>query len=223
MKKTVLFSLFAAFIILAGINTGFAYQTGTLIINEQDMLEWGGEPVGPMSGTFNGVSGSFVCDDFSDYIYPKTSYTMTKTNMNDLSTVKFKNQTDYVQKYKEAAWLLSRMYDTPNTDKTGAIQFAIWQIFEPRTDINYGLNATRQTAVTNWINLAAGTDYTNFDFSGFYIYTPVSGDRCHSSDTQELLSWKPGTDTPEVPVPSTMLLLVPGLVGLVALRRTNKK
>jgi hypothetical protein len=108
-------------------------------------------------------------------------------------------------KYEEAAWLLGQI--STNKGQIGEIQFAIWRIFTPGTTI--GLSSRNVPIENYWMDQASNINVTKFDFSSVRIYTPTD------STNQEFMSGA----AVHAPIPPSLLLLAPGLIGLVGVRR----
>ncbi|MBA4419157.1 MAG: hypothetical protein C0392_14810 [Syntrophus sp. (in: bacteria)] len=195
-----------------GFSSAFAGYTSDLTLQGVNTMvgTYGGYYVGPIQGNITGSAQTgFICND---YITPTSVpnnfqvYVGTLSPV-DLSHAKFATNPSYTPeqlfKYQEAAWLLGQMkpfvaaHDTTNV---GLIQFAIWSIFNPSTpDKGQG----------SWLTAASQINPNNLDFSSVRIYSATN------TANQEFMS---GSASP-VPLPPSVLLLAPGLLGLVVLRK----
>jgi hypothetical protein len=211
--KGMLFALCLALSIAAAMP---ASADTTLSISDINSLvygttQYGGEYVGPIGASLNNttITGGITCLTINTSTTVPTSYPV---NVSTLSPLNLTNalQPSAVLQYQEAAWLIGQM--PSNTGEIGAISFAIWSLFSPGTYLNssYGLNSTQQADVASWLAQASAINPANYDFSSVQIYTAIPG-----SSNQEFMS---GAAAP-VPLPSALLLLGPGLVGLVGLKR----
>jgi hypothetical protein len=182
-------------------------DTVTLQLTGVNPAQQGGYHVGPATGTVNGTPITMVCDDFAHRVSVGQTWTATVNLFSDLSGARFASLPDALAKYQQAAWLFDQF--TLNPAATGDIQFAIWSLFTPTTPTSAG--------VMNWLNLAAGQNLANYDFSGFRVYTPVD---CSKNSPQEFIAKVPVAPVPE---PTTLLLLGSGLAALASvLKKRNR-
>ncbi len=185
-------------------------DTVTMQLMGGNGAEQNGYSVGPATGTVNGTPITMVCDDFVHHVSVGQTWTATISTFADLSAARFASLPNAVAKYQQAAWLFDQFAVNPNA--TGDIQFAIWSLFTPSTPA--------QAGALSWIDLAKNQNLSNFDFSGFRLYTPVD---CRPSSPQEFIAKLPSAAVPE---PATLALLGSGLAGLAALlkkRNPNKE
>lgn len=135
----------------------------------------GGVYVGPYTATVNGVSTSVVCDDFLDDSFVGESW---QANVNSFSTLSFAKwassfPSTYVTLYEQAAWLTLQMLDPKNASQIGALQYAVWAIFDPAALNNLsGANLANAQA---WLASAAAQTLTINQFSNFVVYTAIPG------------------------------------------------
>ena len=205
MKK--LLCLFA--LVIASFSASLPAQadTVTLQLTGVNTAAQGGYAVGPATGTVNGTTITMVCDDFAHHVALNQTWTATMSMFNDLSHARFANLPNALTKYQQAAWLFDQFGLNPTA--TGDIQFAIWSLFTPTTPASSG--------ATNWLDLAAGQNLSNYDFSGFRVYTPVD---CGKTSPQEFIAKIPVTPVPE---PTTLVLLGSGLAGLASLLKKRNR
>lgn len=201
--------LLAAIILLAGLAASKPVLADTVSIT---LLGAGnakayGYYVGPMTANVGGSAIQVVCDDFSHNVSVGQSWTATVNMFNNLSGTRFGSDLGAEFKYQEAAWLVDQFATHPSA--TGDIQFAIWSLFTPSVPTNASISA--------WLNLAASQNFTNYDFSGFRIFTPTSSG-CNSP--QEFIAKIPGAQVPE---PTTLSLLGGGLAAISVLLKRNRK
>ncbi|MGH9415022.1 MAG: PEP-CTERM sorting domain-containing protein [Terriglobales bacterium] len=171
---------------------------------------------------------SVVCDDYYNNTYVKnpgeswlaTVNTFTDAQGTGLTGGLFLNAppTGYatynnistLQAYREAAWL-DQQFTNPtipgvNSNDWAAINFALWDLFDANAQTLNASSPLDMTSSVFWLNQAGSADLTNFDFSNFVIYTPLSGWPSNDGTPQEFIS--------EVPEPATLLLLLGGLACL---------
>lgn len=195
--------------------------------------------IGPYQATVNGVANTqVICDDFADETYVPEDWNASVSSVADLgSNVKWgqSNQT----LYDEAAYLATQLLNPANAADDAAIQYAIWQLFDPTGTASdpgvipwldaYGLSSfdssTSPTGVQYWLNqagLASNYDSSSWANVAVYTYDPSAnpngpvcsnqaGGTCPSAPPQEFLVV---TETPE---PSTIFLSLLGLGGMLFL------
>jgi hypothetical protein len=197
MKKTFLTLVIISFIWLLGTNAGLA--DNILSLNTLPSTTYGGYYVGGLGGNVR-IGGTlqdvakFYCNDFASTTYVPSSFAVAVSSLSDLSQTKFGSTSGAVSKYQQAGWLISQMESNPS--QTGAIQYALWNVFN---------SSTPDTADSiNWLSAAQSINPANFDFSSVRIYSPTN------TSNQEFMS---GGAT-AVPEPSVIFLLVLGLAGL---------
>jgi hypothetical protein len=209
--------LLAAAIAVALCFTGSSAALADTILNV-GVPDWsnsyGGEYVGFIPGTVTGGNAisssitSIVCDDIATNTYVPASFSVNVTTLagpsTDLSGTKFGSQPNAYFKYEEAGWLIAQMPGQSLTTQ-GQLQFAIWQLFNP--------GATPNQGQSTWLAQAAQVDYSQWNFSTMQIFTPTN------TVNQEFIGGSPSP----VPLPGTVLLLAPGLLGMVGLRRRFRK
>jgi hypothetical protein len=205
-------ALFVAGLILA---PSAVAQTVNMQLIGAGPANLGGVYVGPYTALVNGVSTQVICDDFVHDTYFNETWKAVQSNFSNLSGAK-------LQLYEQGAWLVLQMSQPANAGSLGAIQYALWELFDPAaTDPFSYLAGNDLDAAKSWLGLArdqgtAANPFTANDlaqFANFVVYTPVSGSAscggvdCPKAPPQEFLSLK----TPE---PAALLVLLLDLMAL---------
>lgn len=210
MKKLLIigFCLSVSFI------TAGAARAATLGIDGLNSLVYGttqyaGEYVGPLGASLQGatITGGITCLDINTSTNVPNAFEVYVGSLApvDLSHAKFASNPYTAAQlfhYQEAAALLGQM--PTHTDQIGAIQFAIWRIFDPTHAP--GANPALEDY---WMNWAANIKVTDYNFSSVGIYTPTN------TRNQEFMSGA----TTLAPIPGAWLLLGSGLLALVGFRK----
>jgi len=168
--------------------------------------------IGPYVATIDGVANTpVICDDFAHESYLWSPWTANLSTAPSFTDVRFAPAN-----YEDVAYLANLLFNVGGNDaEADALQFAIWYINDPNDVTNFlGASNPFLTGtgsvddVMYWVD-QAGADATPADLANILIYTPSGG-----GDPQEFI-----VQTPE---PSTILLLVMGLAGLLLLKRRQK-
>lgn len=210
MAKARRILLFVAVAALLSFSSALAADTLTLRVTSLPSERAGGNYVGFMEGTVNGVASDvgFLCIDYFSSIRTGRNYTVNVSTFDDLANVKLRDDdgNPLVNRYKRAAWLMYQMVAHP--EATAAIQYAIWNI------MTFG-DADDYSGQRYWMNLsneAKENGFWGFDFSHVRIYSPTN--TC-STCQQELMTF--------APIPPAVWLLGSGLLGLIGIRRRRQK
>lgn len=200
MKRfLILPSLLAAIFLLAP-----AAHADSLTLTGVGNQSFAGTSAGPYSATLNGNSITMVCVSFDRTVTVGQTWQVTVNSLNaaGVALALYGAQENALLNYQRAAWLYDQMTINPN--EAGAIQGAIWNVFNGGTPDTNGSN--------HWLTLAMSQDLSNYDFSRFRILTPTD---FSASGAQENLT--------TIPEPATMLLLGTGIAGFAAARRRRNK
>lgn len=166
----------------------------------------------PYTATINGVPGiSVMCDDWEHGGLPGQTWEANYTDLGtgNLSLLRFNQLPNAATLYDEAGWILLQTQVTPSTQWTD-INIAVWYTFDNTTPLT--------TGAQNWLDLAqqeANVGFPGVNFHSVGIYTPVSQYDTDPEGPQELLTIAPSP----VPEPSSLVLMVGGLAGLLARKK----
>ncbi|HVB88385.1 MAG TPA: PEP-CTERM sorting domain-containing protein [Candidatus Dormibacteraeota bacterium] len=184
--------------------------------------------IGPYTASIDGTSTQVICDDFSHDSFLNESWNASVTNLATVATGAPSFNAGTGADYSEAAWLTLQLPGVPNNSQATAIQYAIWDLFDPSGVSSYlaGFSggtsflgdSTDVNGVQYWLNEAAGSSLSGSQLADFLIYTPTScvSGQCltGSSLPQEFIVY-----TPE---PSTVLMLLMGLAALLWFKRRDR-
>lgn len=183
--------------------------------------------IGPYTATINGVSTPIICDDFADDSFINESWNASVTSLASITTSSGVKWASQAGSYDEAAWLTLQLIGAPNKSEAAAIQYAIWDLFDPSQVSSYlagfsgGTNflndSTDVNGVQYWLNQAAGSSLSASQLADFLVYTPtscISGQCTNGNLPQEFIVY-----TPE---PSAVLMLLLGLAALLWFKRREQ-
>jgi hypothetical protein len=219
-------------------------DTATMNLTSAGSNVYGGVYIGPYtatitpSGSSTGTSTPVICDDFGDESYVPETWTANVSNESavgsNAGTLRFGSTSGYVALYNEASWLaVNLMQNVGNNAEEDAIQAAIWNILDPTgvASNTYGFtlpggstctttNSVDQAACWQLAAVTAEGVTTTGMFSNVTIYsyaanTSCIGASCPADPPQEFMV----VNTPE---PSTLLMLVLGIGGLLMLWRRQR-
>lgn len=150
--------------------------------------------VGPYTALINGVATPVICDDFADDTYIQEKWQAVEGDFSNLSGAKFGTNSLL---YEQGAWLILQMLNPTNAGNIGAIQYALWELFDPSgAPFSYleshGINPQADPAdpatAQYWLSaaLARGTGanaFTPDEFSNFVVYSvdPNSNTPLHAA------------------------------------------
>jgi hypothetical protein len=186
----------------------------TVTLESVDGVTDGASYVSPFQLLIDGQTYIAMCYDHSDSAYLDETWQAVLYTFDNLSSAYFSDQSDYLTKYKKAAWLYNQLEQTTNPADMIGIQHAVWSLF---------VASAPSSGAAAWLaaaSAAAQNGFDGLDFSSFLVVdSPTGTDR-----VQGFLVANTGTaSTPE---PITFLLLGAGLLlfgGLARRVRYNEK
>jgi hypothetical protein len=168
--------------------------------------------VSPYNGTMNGQNVMLFCVDIKNEVNFGETWTANVTNLGTaLGTINGFSNTRYggvpsspvfstaPVDYQEAAWLTTQFASHPGDYVS--LQYALWDLMNP------GSEPTTYGDVAWWLN-QAGLNYSSINPNNFEIVTNT-GNLALTGQVQEFL-----VQTPE---PSTMALLLCGLLAMIGI------
>jgi hypothetical protein len=206
---------------------GFLWFVGSALADTLELtgvgpLQYGGIYTGPYTLSVNGVSTPLICDDFNDTAsvgdtWPATAYTGTQiVNHPPLGLFGGIGATGY----EEVFWLSEQMLkqvQLGHSNAVSAISYAIWSITDPSVAavITGGRPGDSSSNWVTWASKNYGSVIPNLN--DFTVYVPgiITSGPDTGSRSQEFIA--------VVPLPPSLLLLAPGLLGIVGLRKRVKK
>lgn len=168
---------------------------------------YGGQFVGPVTLTIdNTVYNNMAwCFDDTRHVMFGETWTANLLSFSNLSQAYFSNQSGYLTKYKEAAWL-DTQFATQPVGQYGPIQFAIWSLFDSTVNLDNASQGWKNQAVT-----ASNNNFYGTNFSQFSVVIDVEGD-------EQGFIVKTGSAVPE---PSSTALMLSG-IGLLFLGKFKR-
>jgi len=166
---------------------GFAQSSVTMTLTGAGSNILGPAYVGPYYATIGTETNvAIICDDFADESTVGQTWTANVYNVASLGTgsqtwMQSKGVT--LQDYAEAAWLAEQLVNptaltcVAGANCAGDIQYAIWQLFDPKDNPLQYLTGINLTAASNAL-LEASTEASDMplsDFSNVLVYSPAGG------------------------------------------------
>ncbi len=201
MRKFGVLFLFALLLGLGCASSASADTVKLIKLGEQFAP---GEFAGPYQATLNGDPITMVCVSFDRHVRVGQTWevSVNEITLSGVANALYGGTANALSKYQQAAFLTDQLALNPN--ENGAIQTAIWKLFNAATP-DFG-NAGA------WLALAQNQDFSGYDFSKFRILTPT--DRSAGGPQENLTT---------VPEPTTMLLLGTGLTAIAAKVRRRRR
>jgi PEP-CTERM motif len=197
-------AVICTFVFLCTTKTSEA-QVNMQLLSPPSPITANGIYVGPYAIAVNGTPTTLVCDDYvTETTF--TPWTATVSTFADLSHTEFIGQSNSVQKYDAAAWLVQQMYalnpkGADYADQVIDIHYAIWSIFNSSAMSSPGFDSDSN----NWYTTALANSYTAGEFANILIYTPKTG------TAQEFMG--------ETPEPASIALFGTGLLAVAGFIR----
>ena len=214
MTKAWKISLFAVALLFLSVAPAAFADSATLTLTGAGSNVVDGVYVGPYTATIAGTPGSVqvICDDYTHDSYVGETWNAYVSSFPSLTDVRFTGSSE-TQNYDEVAYLANILFnlDGTNNAEADALQFAIWDVFDPSaiaTSTCFG--AVSQDCVNYWLTMAASQSYYVGEFPNILIYTPES-----SGNPQEFI-----VETPE---PGALLLLLTGVASLLLLKGVTSR
>ena len=173
-----------------------------------------------------GFNGRYIaaCDSYTNHVSIGETWSGSVNNFGTLWNAKYSNSMGEIEKYDQAAWLMTQFSTHPND--VSDINYAIWALFQPNAlagDANWNANAQSylsQSALAG--NLASVNRHL------FLIFTPTDFSRSNvAQGPQEFIAFVPdryvtlppgeggtGGSALPTPEPGTLALLGSGAFGV---------
>ncbi|MCX5893800.1 MAG: hypothetical protein NTW80_12685, partial [Deltaproteobacteria bacterium] len=248
MKKILILGLGSAMLLVAA--SAAMASTVTLTNDYGNLSQYAGAFVGPIPTTLDintptstPIPGGMTCVDISQNSYFGATWTVNVSTLDptNINSARHGSDAAALFNYEEAAWLLGQIPSLSSNPtqaqiaarsaQVGAIQFAIWDIFNPGgVDTHFG--ATRDKTAEISLLAQAATAASNpgsYDFTSVRIYTPINitdSPNDANASNQEFMSGTvisaSHTSGNQAPIPASFVLLASGLLGLGLLSRRKK-
>jgi PEP-CTERM motif len=181
-----------------------------------------------------GFNGDYLaaCDSYLNHVSIGETWGGTVNNFGTLWKAKYSNSAMELQKYDQAAWLVTQFSAHPSD--VSDINYAIWARFQPNGvagDPNFNAGAQ------NYLSLSAlAGNLATVDRHQFLIFTPTDFSRSNvSQGPQEFIAYVPNryVDLPPgegsmggsplpTPEPGTIAMIGTGLFGLGGLLKKKR-
>ena len=161
----------------------------------------------------NGTTMNLICDDYTKDISIGQTWSATLLSGTDISSMKFAGNTTFgngaanaIQYVPGGNLLSSQSGNSTSSSTIAAIHYGIWTILNVR---DRRARRDRRQLTAYWLNLAS-TNYSSVNLADYSVYLPNP-----VTSSQEFI----GVNQSPVPIPPSVLLMAPGLIGIVGLRK----
>ncbi len=198
-------ALVAAMFLLVLCSSGVV-QAGTLNVTTLPAQTFDGYYVGPAAGFLDGSPVQWICDDFAHTTYVPSTFDVNVSTLPLLPYARFVGPEELAN-YEMASMLAYEMYQPGNASQVGAIQFAMWNLFDPSTPDPAG--------TATWLTWAQNQNRAAWDYSPVRVLTPTAA---YASNQEGIVN--AATPTPE---PGSEVLSLLGGIGLIFAGRFHRR